>query len=239
MTDPEPPGRPGSPVYCAGPMFSIADKGEQIQIKQVLEDAGFTTYLPHLEGIEVAKALNVLINGLPLDRNDADNIISFAQKIGFALDIFQIVERCKSLVFNMDGRVPDEGSVVETAVGFATCKPIVTFKTTPVSLLGGYDNPMVRGLTTNWQVVSDPALLPVAVSSAVAARPDGGKHKRCLHLEAVVTLGREVWANIAMIRAAMDDQPGPLLNLVQQLETLWVNQLNAAFGPFAVAKSSP
>ena len=32
----------------------------------------------------------------------------------FALDMFQLLERCQSLVFNLDGRTPDDGSVVET-----------------------------------------------------------------------------------------------------------------------------
>jgi nucleoside 2-deoxyribosyltransferase len=216
-------------------MFSIADKGEQDQIKIVLEGAGFTTYLPHHEGIEVAKAMMVLITGLPLPPSDVADIISFAEKIGFALDIFQIVERCNSLVFNMDGRVPDEGSVVEAAVAFATCKPIVTFKTTPVTILGGYDNPMVQGLTTNWKYVSDLALLPAAVSNAVAARPDSGKHKPCEHMKAIINLGREVWANIGAIRAAIDDAPAPLLKVVRELEQLWSTELNAAYGPYAVA----
>jgi len=235
MTNTEPGKAPGSPVYCAGPMFSLGDKREEKRISKVLKSAGFSTYLPHKEGIEVAKALRMLTSPpLGATANFA-TIVDFARKIGFALDIFQVVERCNSVVFNMDGRVPDEGSAVEVAVAFAVCKPIVIFKSTVISLMAGYDSPMIQGLATNWTYATDLTSLPGAVRSAVAARPDGGDTCRCEHLGAVIDLGRLVWANIDQIHAAMDDSPPVLLKLVQDLEQLWRPELNAAFGPYVKA----
>ncbi len=178
MTNTEPGKAPGSPVYCAGPMFSLGDKREEKRISKVLTSAGFSTYLPHKEGIEVANALRMLTSPpLGATANFA-TIVDFARKIGFALDIFQVVERCNSVVFNMDGRVPDEGSAVEVAVAFAVCKPIVIFKSTVISLMAGYDSPMIQGLATNWTYATELTSLPGAVRTRsppgpTAATPAG------------------------------------------------------------------
>ena len=71
----------------------------------------------------------------------------------FALDMFQLLDRCQSLVFNLDGRTPDDGSVVETAAAFTAGKPLVIYKTSPITMLAGADNPMVTGLSSSWKYV--------------------------------------------------------------------------------------
>ena len=37
----------GSPVCCAGPIFSMGDKNEQEAIAAALADDGYVAYLPH------------------------------------------------------------------------------------------------------------------------------------------------------------------------------------------------
>ncbi|HEY7915351.1 MAG TPA: nucleoside 2-deoxyribosyltransferase [Acidimicrobiales bacterium] len=239
MTTTEPGGAAGSPVYCAGPMFSLGDKREQRRISSVLKEAGFTTYLPHKEGIEVAQALRLLTNAPPDDPADFAAIVDFARKIGFALDIFQVVKRCNSVVFNMDGRVPDEGSAVEAAVAFAVCKPIVIFKSTVISLMAGYDSPMIQGLATNWRYATTLDSLPGAVRIAVKSRTVSADDGRCEHLGAVVDLGGRVWEIIDEIHQAMGDSIPALLLLVNDLKQSWRTQLNAAFGPDAPAPPAP
>ena len=232
-------------------MFSVADKGQQVLIDRELVAAGFTTYLPQEDGIEIAQAMRLVESGLnPLSPSNIRDMIAFARKIGFALDIYQAVERCKSLVLNMDGRVPDEGSVVEAAAAFAAGKPIVVFKSTPISILGGYASPMIEGLATNWTFVEDVTAIPAGVSAAVAARSAKGKKckkcKKCKkgkeckeckdgrsrHLRACVKLGCQVWENIDRIHQAMFSTPEDLLALVRDLEGLWATELNAVFGPY-------
>ena len=95
--------------------------------------------------------------------------MQFVREIVFSMDIYQLLNRCQSVVFNMDGRVPDDGSVVEAAAAFASGRPIVIWKTTPITMLGGTDNPMVSGLAMNWQTVSELTALPAAIAAAVAA----------------------------------------------------------------------
>jgi len=124
------PPATGSPVYCSGPMFSIGDKREQHAVAKSLEAAGFTTYLPQRDGIEVGRVM-ALVNHPFIEGPIADDIMLKVRKWVFALDMFQLLERCQSLVFNLDGRTPDDGSVVETAAAFTAGKPLVIYKTSP------------------------------------------------------------------------------------------------------------
>jgi nucleoside 2-deoxyribosyltransferase len=102
----------GSPVYCSGPMFSEGDKFEQSEVAAALESAGFTTYLPQRDGIEVERIMHLVDHPI-LEGYIADKIMLEVRKWVFALDIYQLLSRCQSVVFNLDGRTPDDGSVVE------------------------------------------------------------------------------------------------------------------------------
>ncbi len=234
----------GSPVYCSGPMFSVGDLNEQAQVAAALEAANFTTYLPQRDGIEVGKVMGDINSGLDLPMSEILEIMTFVRKIVFALDVYQLVERCESLVFNMDGRVPDDGSVVETAMAFAAGKPIVIYKTTPISMLGGFDNPMVQGLSTTWQYVSDVAQVPAALSAAVAATAalQGTSFVAGPHLDAVLKLGAAVWGLVPEMHAASNDTPAQLYAAVQGLEQVLGPLVAAADGdpapPSAPAKAS-
>ena len=156
----------GSPVYLSGPMFSAADLWQQAAIAAAVEGAGYETYLPQRDGIEVGNVM-AMVNSV----NDpaVAGLMQFVREIVFSMDVYQLLSRCQSVVFNMDGRVPDDGSVVEAAAAFASGRPIVIWKTTPITMLGGTDNPMVSGLAMNWQTVNELTPLPAAIAAAVAA----------------------------------------------------------------------
>jgi hypothetical protein len=49
-------------------------------------------------------------------------------------------------MLNMNGRVPDEGAVAETAMAWMAGKAIVIYKADSRSLIQGNDNPLVLGL---------------------------------------------------------------------------------------------
>ena len=66
-----------------------------------------------------------------------------------ALDIFQVIEGCQCTVFNIDGRVPDEGSLVEATLAWYAGHPVVPYKTTSISEFGGNNNPMI-GVISHW-----------------------------------------------------------------------------------------
>lgn len=113
-------------AYCSGPLFCPEELSEMQDIAETLENGGFDTFLPQRDGVE-AFVMNSVKSRLagsivfsPLTR--------LVNRAVFAVDIFQIVERCDCLVFNMNGRVPDEGGVVETGVAFTLGKPVVIYR---------------------------------------------------------------------------------------------------------------
>jgi nucleoside 2-deoxyribosyltransferase len=207
----------GSPVYCSGPMFSVGDKREQHAIAKALEAAGFTTYLPQRDGIEVGRVM-ALVNHPLLEGFIADKVMLRVRKWVFALDMFQLLERCKALVFNLDGRTPDDGSVVETAAAFTAGKPLVIYKSSPITMLAGADNPMVEGLSTVWSYTEDVKGVAAAMEATVAktaaqsytyAGPPG--------VEGLIKEGQEVWDVLEAIRDLPKDTPEDLVKWLAEI----------------------
>jgi len=114
-----------------------------LALSRVLQDAGHETFLPQRDGLE-----SVLLRfaGSPLAR-----ISSSARRVAdraiFALDVFHLVDRCSSLVFNMNGRVPDEGAAAEAAMAYAVGTPVILYKQDARSAFDGRDNSMLLGLS--------------------------------------------------------------------------------------------
>jgi nucleoside 2-deoxyribosyltransferase len=208
----------GSPVYLSGPMFSKADVAQQDEIARVLEKAGFVTYQPQRDGIELAQVMGD-INAPPLPADVMELVMPFVRKLVFAVDVYQLLDRCRAVVFNLDGRVPDDGSVMEAAVGWTAGLPVVIYKTTPVTMLGGRDNPMVAGLAMRWTDVADVADLPKAVARAVALdkRLGGPKFQPGAHAQRVIALGRKVWRRMPEIHAIARLDPPQMEAAAQKL----------------------
>jgi len=177
-------------VYCSGPLFCPEEIAGMTAIARVLEGAGYGTFLPHRDGVErlvmglVNSPVNVDILG---SRDRVDRAI-------FALDVFQIVERCDCLVFNMNGRVPDEGGAAEAGIAFAAGKPVVLYKSDRRSSLKGRDNSMLRGLS-GMAPVTDIGKLPAAVRKALAAAAAGGRAVPAFSesLREALRRGEKVW----------------------------------------------
>ncbi len=129
-------------VYCAGPLFTDKEREEMKQIASKLEHAGYATFLPQRDGLEFSKCVECLINqGIAPD--EAGMLTSRAI---FALDVYQVLRRCDALVANLNGRVPDEGTVSEAAMAWARGKPVVGYKADSRTAFEGRDNPLVAGL---------------------------------------------------------------------------------------------
>jgi nucleoside 2-deoxyribosyltransferase len=156
-------------VYCAGPLFNAAERAEMDAIARVLEEAGFATFLPHRDGLEFAR-LKPELERLGASPQHAAAILDRAI---FSLDSFQLLRQCDAVVANLNGRVADEGMVVEAALAWHAGKPLVLYKADARSMLEGSDNPMLTGLG-DFAVVHDIAALPEAVRRALvpgAVRP--------------------------------------------------------------------
>lgn len=146
-------------IYCAGPLFNEAERGEMAEIAAKLESAGFSTFLPHRDGLEFARILPEL-GRLGLDASNADETV---QRAIFSLDVYQLLSRSDGVVANLNGRVPDEGTVVEASLAWLSGKALVLYKADVRTSLSGSDNPMLVGLG-NFRIVNNIHELPSMLS---------------------------------------------------------------------------
>jgi nucleoside 2-deoxyribosyltransferase len=180
-------------VYCSGPLFCPEEQGGMAALARVLEAAGYATFLPQRDGLE---AWLLRLAGSPLDvgplRARADAAI-------FALDAYQIVERCAAVVCSLNGRVPDEGAVAEAALACAVGKPVVLYKHDRRAPFAGRDNAMLTGLSP-LPPVANLRRVPAAVRRLLDDAPEPGPGGA--RLRAAVTLGRRIWQVMARAPAA-------------------------------------
>lgn len=197
-------------IYCSGPLFSPEEVAAMTVIARALEGAGFRTFLPHRDGIE---AWVLPFAGGALDR-DLLRLRDAIDRAIFALDVFQLAERCDALVFNANGRVPDEGAVAEAALAFAVGKPVILYKRDARSVFHGRDNAMVTGLCA--ASVRDLGALPAAVDSALA-RSTGGVRPPAL--AATIERGRRLWTVLERANR-LRGAARPSAELVDEIATL-------------------
>ncbi|MFO1022370.1 MAG: nucleoside 2-deoxyribosyltransferase [Planctomycetales bacterium] len=142
-------------VYCAGPLFNASERVEMTALADTLQQSGFGVYLPHRDGMEFRLVRQELIQ-----RGFAPDVAGhFLHAAIFALDIYQLVAECDCVVWNLNGRVPDEGAVSEAAIAWTLGKPIVAYKEDVRSLITGRDNPLLVGLV-EFETISEIARVP-------------------------------------------------------------------------------
>jgi nucleoside 2-deoxyribosyltransferase len=129
-------------IYCAGPLFTPKEREEMQDIAFALEEAGYSTFLPQRDGLELTSCVSFLIKD-GISRPEAELLMARAI---FSLDIYQVLVGCDALVANLNGRVPDEGTVSEAAMAWSNGKPVVGFKADTRTAFDGQDNPLVSGL---------------------------------------------------------------------------------------------
>jgi nucleoside 2-deoxyribosyltransferase len=186
-------------IYCSGPLFCPEEIAGMSAMARILEDAGFTTFLPHRDGIE--RLVMGLVN-TPFNTNFLGSR-EIIDKAIFALDVFQIVKRCDCLVLNMNGRVPDEGAVAEAGIAFASGKPVVIYKNDARTIFKGRDNSMITGLS-GYPVVRELNKLPGIIKHLKPSQPELAG--RLLH---VANYGEKIWSFLKML-------PSGRLNKKQQ-----------------------
>lgn len=151
-------------VYCAGPLFNQSERREMKEIAQALGDAGFETFVPHADGMEFANVLPVLTE----HEGSQAEAGALLHRAIFALDVYQVAVGCGSLVFNLNGRVPDEGGVSEAAIAWMLGKPLVLYKNDVRTAVSSRDNPLVAGLA-DFEIVSELQHLADRLRGQVAA----------------------------------------------------------------------
>ena len=118
-------------IYIAAPLFSQGERAFNERVDAVLRALGHETFLPQRDGGCVAD-LPEIIEGVP------------KRQYLFRMDCAHM-DWCDTLLFVMDGRVPDEGACFELGYAYAKSKRCIGYKTDVRSFIGGYDNVMLCG----------------------------------------------------------------------------------------------
>ena len=175
-------------VHVSGPCRYPEERRAAGEIAEALENGGFRVYLPSRDGID--SHLPVLSG----NRGVGEGAISGVVRARFALEMFQVLERCDCLVFNMNGRVPDEGGLFEAAGAFCAGKPLVIYKRDHRSVFCGKDNSMIIGLTAGFSTVRDIGGICSELAGLIrAAGPASGGYVAPPSVRRVVGQGEVVW----------------------------------------------
>lgn len=154
-------------IYCSGPLFCAEEVGGMNAIAKVLEDAGFQTFLPHRDGLE-AYIMRIGNSSLASTISAVRTRVDYAI---FSLDVYELIERCNAVVCNLNGRVPDEGMIVEAALAYGAGKPLVLFKDDARAPFGGYDNSMLTSLV-HGEIVKKLKELPSALNQEISQKKE-------------------------------------------------------------------
>ena len=118
-------------VYIASPLFSEGERAFNNTIDEMVKLCGHETFLPQRDGGCVVD-LPDIIDGLP------------KRRYLFQLDC-EHMEWCDTLLFILDGRVPDEGACFELGYCYAKGKRCIGYKTDARSFIDGFNNVMLDG----------------------------------------------------------------------------------------------
>jgi nucleoside 2-deoxyribosyltransferase len=187
-------------------------------LAEVMEKAGHATFLPQRDGLEMLamRSMNAPAAGTLL----AAPAAKLVRKAVFALDVHELLERCDAVVVNLNGRVPDEGAVVEASLAMAAAVPVVAYKQDVRAPFRGMDNPMVSGVV-GWTTVSTMQSLPHAIDSALTRGRKREQVRLSDELREVLSFGRKVKALLDRFPAILrsDADAGPLLEKLSEMPT--------------------
>lgn len=183
-------------VYCAGPLFNRSERREMEEISEILTRGGFEPFVPHADGMEFAQLRPYLV----AQGHDGPRIGHLLHSAVFALDTYQVILGCGSLVFNMNGRVPDEGAVAECSMAWMLGKPVVLFKEDIRSFVTGRDNPLLVG-QTGFETIRDIEALPEVLSARISQlEVDPEAPYPCPpHLLPVLEAGGRLWEELTRL----------------------------------------
>ena len=92
-------------IYFAAPLFCQAEMAFNLRLTGILEERGFSVFLPQKDGRESSKP--------PYNEMTDDE----RRQAIFAVDRDKVIEAV-ILLFVLDGRVPDEGACVELGIAY-------------------------------------------------------------------------------------------------------------------------
>ncbi|MDD5713169.1 MAG: nucleoside 2-deoxyribosyltransferase, partial [Smithellaceae bacterium] len=151
-------------TYLSGSFYAPEERQSLEEIAAFLATAGYDVYLPHRDGIE-DRFLRLQAAGA----FDGEQALLLRKAI-FASECYQIIAGRDALLYVMNGRVPEEGSVFKTALAWATGKPLAIYKNDNRSTFHGNDNSMITGLTVRFRTVNAMRKIPGELERAAAVK---------------------------------------------------------------------
>jgi nucleoside 2-deoxyribosyltransferase len=199
-------------IYCAGPLFNPKEREEMKQIASVLEDSGYSVFLPQRDGLEFTLLFPCFMEK-GISGHDAQRILNMAI---FSLDVFEVMDS-NGLLLNMNGRVPDEGAMVEAGIAWAYNKVIVIYRSDTRSLIEGNCNPLVLGLS-DFSVVSAYSEIVAAFKYKFASVVEDAQLGRDFGFEASIKIGKEIRKYLSSQKSR-----GDIIDLLIELfrEKIW------------------
>lgn len=174
-------------IYCAGPLFNPKEREEMQEIAEAIESCNVSTFLPQRDGIKYVDLINKFKDA-NISNEEADRIL---KKVIFYLDIFHVMEETQALVLNLNGRVPDEGAIVEASLAWLAGKKVLIYKTDDRSLINGTDNPLVLGLN-NFEIIRSIDELKEKVREWKKSEPSDEKIDINRNIEVFLEKGKKV-----------------------------------------------
>jgi nucleoside 2-deoxyribosyltransferase len=177
-------------IYCAGPLFNSAERRHMWEIASTLESAGYGTFLPQRDGLELVPCIEAL-TARGFDSQRAGELLSRAI---FALDVFQVIRNCQGIVVNLNGPVTDDGTIAEAALAWRSGKALVGYKDDVRTPFGGQDNPLVAGLFDFRLYRSIDQIVPAMNDALRECRTEEHRIRQRLdRLDPYLTLGQQLW----------------------------------------------
>ena len=121
-------------IYLAGPLFCKSERDYNLSLNDALASRGYELLLPQTNGLNI-NAEKMLTNP---DYRDAAIMMVFQSDL-------EMLDSCDAVLFNLDGRVPDEGACVELGYAYAKGKECFGLKTDIRTAEFGTDNMMISG----------------------------------------------------------------------------------------------
>lgn len=157
-------------VYCSGPLFSPDEHREMLSVAQAFERAGNTAYLPQRDGGEpfFLDAMKSPLTGSLISRP----ITNIANRIVFSMDVAELLSSAY-FVCNLNGRIYDEGAMVEAGMAYAAGKPIVLYINEERSVIAGGLHTVLSAVSALGRAVGSADGLTVEMARASYVRYAG------------------------------------------------------------------
>ena len=131
----------GLRAYYASGLFNEAERSFNLKVKAMLDELGFETWFPQED------------SGFLEDYMDQGMTLAEARHHIFEMNL-EAVRNADVLIFNLDGRVPDEGACIEAGVAFGWDKRMIGLQTDFRAVEPGGNNLMIDGIL-NYEIAAD------------------------------------------------------------------------------------